>query len=33
MNQPKRVNNPIYAFFPTGVEGFESPAERVLDNI
>jgi hypothetical protein len=31
MNQPKRVSSPIYAFFPTVVEGGKSPAERVVD--
>jgi glycogen phosphorylase len=31
MNKPKRVSSPIYAFFPTEVEGFDSLAELALD--
>jgi len=31
MNKPKRVNSPIYTFFPTEVEGFDSLAELALD--
>ena len=27
MNKPKRVSSPIYTFFPTEVEGFDSLAE------
>jgi len=31
MIKPKRVNSPIYTFFPTEVEGFDSLAELALD--
>jgi starch phosphorylase len=31
MNKPKRVSSPIYTFFPTEVEGFDSLAELALD--
>jgi len=31
MDKPKRVSSPIYSFFPTEVEGFESLAELALD--
>ncbi len=31
MNKPKRAGNPIYAFLPTEVEGFEPLAELALD--
>jgi len=30
MIKPKRVNSPIYTFFPTEVEGFDSLAELAL---
>ena len=31
MNKPKRAGSPIYTFFPTEVEGFDSLAELALD--
>ncbi len=31
MDKPKRVSSPIYTFFPTEVEGFDSLAELALD--
>ena len=31
MDKPKRVSSPVYSFFPTEVEGFESLAELALD--
>ena len=31
MSKPKRVSSPVYAFFPSEVEGFDSLAELALD--
>jgi starch phosphorylase len=31
MNKARRVSSPIYSFFPTEVEGFDSLAELALD--
>ena len=31
MSEQTRVSHPIYAFLPTEVEGFDSPAELALD--
>jgi glycogen phosphorylase len=31
MDKPKRVSSPVYSFFPTEVEGFDSLAELALD--
>src|SRR5512136_1932383 len=31
MRKPRRVSSPVYAFFPTEVEGFDSLAELALD--
>jgi starch phosphorylase len=31
MNKPRRISHPLYAFFPTEVEGFDSLAELALD--